>query len=302
MPLARSDPSVVTDLGAPPRARASAAVLAWAITLLAAGLPQILASEVLGYVPRWVPWAEVTLVAAAAVVSALSGRLRVLRDYLLVLLVTTPLVHPGLLPRAVDSWLGSGEIAGLAATQIRKLAVVAALVGLLLLLGYRRRDSFMTIGRLDAPAQPVRFLFDRPVPWTRLGPLSAVCIALGVAAFVIFGGSGAIPSPSQLVAVLPTVLILSAVNAFSEEVAFRAGPLGTLVGVLGRPQVLLLVAAYFGIAHYFGVPSGLIGVAMAGFFGWWVAKSAVESGGLFWPWAIHLVQDIVIFSFMLSVG
>jgi hypothetical protein len=42
---------------------------------------------------------------------------------------------------------------------------------------------------------------------------------------------------------LPTVLILSAANAFSEEVAFRAGPLGTLVEVLGRPRALLLIAA-----------------------------------------------------------
>jgi membrane protease YdiL (CAAX protease family) len=295
----RADRSVVAET---PRGGRLFLALAWAITLLAAGLPQIVASEVLGSVPRWIPWAEVAVVAAATVVGALFGPLRALRDYLLVLVVTSPLVHPGLWPRAFDGWLGSGEIAGLAATQIRKLAVVAALVGLLLLLGYRRRDFFLTIGRLDAPAQPVRFLFDRPLPWTRLGPLSAVCIALGVTAFVIFGGSGALPSPSQLLAVLPTVLILSAVNAFSEEVAFRAGPLGTLVGVLGRPQVLLLVAAYFGVAHYFGVPSGLIGVAMAGFFGWWVAKSAVESGGLFWPWAIHLVQDMVIFSFMLSGG
>jgi hypothetical protein len=57
----------------------------------------------------------------------------------------------------------------------------------------------------------------------------------------------------------------SAVKTFSEEVAFRAGALGTLVGVLARSHVLLLVAAYSGVAHYVAVPSGLPGVAMAGF-------------------------------------
>jgi hypothetical protein len=54
---------------------------------------------------------------------------------------------------------------------------------------------------------------------------------------------GCPPSPSQLLVALPTVLILSAGQRLREEVAFRAGPLGTLVEVLGRPRALLLIAA-----------------------------------------------------------
>lgn len=35
---------------------------------------------------------------------------------------------------------------------------------------------------------------------------------------------------------------------------------------------------------------------MAGLLGWLLAKSVVETNGIFWAWFIHFVQDIVIFS------
>ena len=268
-------------------------------TLLAAGLPQVVWSELSGTVPSWIAWAEVALVAAAALTTVVFVALRPLRDYLLVLVATSPLIHPRLWPGALAGWVGSGPIDFLVADQVRKAAVVAVTIGLLFLLGYRRRELFLNVGRLDAPAQPVKYLFDRPVPWSKLGPLSALMLATGVAAFVLVSGSASLGLPDRLLTALPTVMVLSAVNALSEETAFRAAPLGSLAGVLGRSQSLMLVAAYFGIAHYFGVPSGVLGILMAGLFGWWVAKSTLETGGIFWAWAIHLVQDLVIFSFIL---
>jgi uncharacterized protein len=40
---------------------------------------------------------------------------------------------------------------------------------------------------------------------------------------------------------------------------------------------------------------------MAGFLGWFLGKAMVETRGLFWPWFIHFVHDVLIFSFM-AVG
>jgi membrane protease YdiL (CAAX protease family) len=65
---------------------------------------------------------------------------------------------------------------------------------------------------------------------------------------------------------------------------------------------LLLTSVFFGIAHYFGQPSGLIGVVMAGIAGWIWAKSMVETRGAAWAVGIHWVQDVVIFCFLALVA
>jgi membrane protease YdiL (CAAX protease family) len=280
-------------------ARRGTFAFALTTTLLAAGLPQVVWSELSGTIPGWIAWAEVALVAVAALTTVVFVALRPMRDFLLVLVATSPLVHPRLWPGALAGWVGSGPIDVLFADQVRKAVVAAITIGLLFLLGYSRRDLFLTVGRLDALAKPVRYLFDRPEPWSKLGPISALMLATGVAAFVLVSDSASFGPSDRLLTALPTVVVLSAVNALSEETAFRAAPLGSLAGVLGRSQSLMLVAAYFGIAHYFGMPSGVLGILMASLFGWWVAKSTIETGGIFWAWAIHLVQDLVIFSFIL---
>jgi CAAX protease family protein len=46
------------------------------------------------------------------------------------------------------------------------------------------------------------------------------------------------------------------------------------------------------------VPYGIVGVVMAGFLGWFLAKAMVETRGFFWPWFIHFCQDVAIFTFM----
>ena len=53
-------------------------------------------------------------------------------------------------------------------------------------------------------------------------------------------------------------------------------------------------------AHY-GIPYGVVGVAMAFALGWLLARSMVETRGLFWAWFIHFCQDVIIFSF-LAIG
>jgi len=62
-----------------------------------------------------------------------------------------------------------------------------------------------------------------------------------------------------------------------------------------------LMAAYFGIGHFYGIPYGVIGVLMAGFLGWFLGKSMLETRGLGWAWFIHFWQDVLIFAF-LAIG
>jgi hypothetical protein len=80
------------------------------------------------------------------------------------------------------------------------------------------------------------------------------------------------------------------------------GIVSPLVGVLSVPIIILISGAVFGIPHYFGTPSGIIGVLMAGFLGWLLALSLVETQGLLLAWSIHFVQDVVIITSMIWIS
>jgi membrane protease YdiL (CAAX protease family) len=97
---------------------------------------------------------------------------------------------------------------------------------------------------------------------------------------------------------LPLIVMLAAMNAFSEELNYRAGLLASLHDVVGTRHALAMTAVVFGLAHYYGVPYGAIGVVMAGFLGWLLGKSMLETGGFVWAWFIHFWQDLLIFAFM----
>jgi membrane protease YdiL (CAAX protease family) len=55
---------------------------------------------------------------------------------------------------------------------------------------------------------------------------------------------------------------------------------------------------FFGIAHFFGTPGGLLGAALAVFMGWILGKAMVETRGLLWAWWIHFLGDVVVFVFL----
>src|SRR5205814_9547790 len=97
---------------------------------------------------------------------------------------------------------------------------------------------------------------------------------------------------------LPSALARAAVNAANEELPFRCVPLAQLRGGLPLGESLLITSIFFGLGHYFGQPSGPIGVLMATIAGWIWAKSMVETRGLGWAFGIHMVQDVVIFCFL----
>lgn len=164
---------------------------------------------------------------------------------------------------------------------------------------FTRRDLFLRIGELDAPAKPEGILwFRQPIPWTRLGPQLLIIfgIALPIFLFISFR-----PAAEQLARVwrfLPWAFATAAVNAANEEFQFRCVPLAHLRHALPQKETLWLTAAFFGLGHYFGQPSGPIGVVMAAVAGWIWAKSMLETRGAGWAFGIHLVQDIVIFCFL----
>jgi membrane protease YdiL (CAAX protease family) len=109
------------------------------------------------------------------------------------------------------------------------------------------------------------------------------------------------PSADVLIRVLPLVpiaAVLAVMNGFNEEFTLRAAPLSELVTAVGKDQALLMTTVFFGLGHFYGVPPNLVGVALAGFLGWFLGKSILETRGFFWAWFIHFVQDVFVFTFI----
>ncbi len=277
--------------------------LAWAITLAVSVLPNIIWNELLGGAPEWLFGAKMALLAAALAATFAWQAAYPLRSYLIVLLALS-LIEWGIgALGGTPFWISlfpvnSPFVVSMLGTQLLRLGVALCMLGVMFAIKRRREAFFLVKGKLDATAAPIPFLMTRPTPWTRLGLVLSVCVSLGLLAFLVLAGA---PAPSFLLRalpLLPAVLFFALLNSFSEEFNYRASLLSTLEGVTGKDQSLLLTAAFFGLGHYYGVPYGLIGVLMAGFLGWLLGKSMLETRGFSWAWFIHLLQDVLVFSFM----
>jgi len=97
-------------------------------------------------------------------------------------------------------------------------------------------------------------------------------------------------------AFIPIVLLISLTNSFSEEIIYRFAIHGNLINNASKLTVLILSAILFGLPHYLGFPSGIIGVVMAGLLGYILSKATYETQGIGIAWTIHFVQDIIIFT------
>lgn len=185
------------------------------------------------------------------------------------------------------------------------IARIPTLSGILLLgftligSGITRRDLFLTRGNLSAPAQPVPFVgLRRPIPWTVFGPALLVVFGVALPLFLYFMVYPDFTDRGRILSCLPWILLLAALNAANEEFQFRSVLLAHLRNVISPAEGALLTAVLFGLGHYYGQPSGPLGVAMAGIAGWFWARSMIETRGFVWAFFIHMVQDIVILSFL----
>jgi membrane protease YdiL (CAAX protease family) len=162
---------------------------------------------------------------------------------------------------------------------------------------------FYKLGNLNAPSKPVNWLGIKSTDtWKTVGHSFAVIVSLATGAFIYFNvASGQSLAPGHI-GLLPFILILSAMNAFTEEAITRLSVVTALDGILSRPVIYIASALIFGIPHYFGVPGGILGSLMAGFLGWLLAKSIAETEGIFWAWFIHFLQDVIIFTGLFLVA
>jgi membrane protease YdiL (CAAX protease family) len=303
-----------------PQSRNQTALLAvaWVVLLLVSILPTVILQEIFN-IP--VSFAARTVASLAVVLVALAltffwRAIRPLREYFMVfivLFVTEWFFYDwmGNLP-AINPFMDSKDFfPSLLATQVLRMGVSLVMVGALMVIKKKRSAFYLVKGDLDAIAEPMPPLMKQPSSWRSLGRELSLYISLGTLSFLLIaafpslsaqfksGGLGSLLG--QVLVLMPFVLLMAAMNAFSEELTYKASFLSVLNDPVGKRQALLLMAAFFGLGHFYGIPYGVIGVLMAAFLGWLLGKSMLETKGFFWAWFIHFLQDVLIFSF-LAIG
>lgn len=183
--------------------------------------------------------------------------------------------------------------------QLTTLILAGIVILIVSLLTRGSALSLLNLRKVDGTITPEPWIGINPnqkETWKDLGINFSIVITLVTAVVIFFqvfkNGTIAI----DFFPGIPLVILFALSNSFIEEVLFRFTFVG--VGLNESTKVIIIQsmsALIFGIVHYFGNPSGIPGVLMAGFIGWFLSKSMIETGGFFWAWFIHFLQDVVIF-------
>lgn len=278
--------------------------IAWGAMLAGSLLPTILSPFTGNAGPYSIALTQAVILTITAVVVNRSNRLRVLSGFLLTIAILRlgwSVIAPALYDWAPIQVLLANLDWGPRVFVSRLLNVGGALLLLTTLIGrgFTQDDLFLRIGHLNAPVKPERILWFRShIRWWHLGPLIIVIFAIAMTAFLFTSLRPNFLQLSQHWQLFPWALATAALNAANEEFQFRCLPLAHLRDVLPLREAVWLTAIFFGVSHYFGQPSGWLGVMMATVAGWIWAKSMVETRGVGWAFGIHMVQDMVIFYFL----
>jgi len=135
--------------------------------------------------------------------------------------------------------------------------------------------------------------------WKSVGINFAVIITIVTIIIMYFTIKEKTFNHDNFITLIPFIFVFSLSNAFVEEIMYRFGVVVALKQIISDKNIALLSGLIFGSIHYFGTPGGIIGIVIAGFLGWFLAKSVIETKGIFWAYLIHFLQDFVIFSALL---
>jgi uncharacterized protein len=285
--------------------------LSWILILIGSMVPAIIMRlfvPAVGsdpYVPSWMAWIQVVFLAMFWLVTQLWTKLKPLSGFTLALIAFyggMVLIRPTILQSAiVANWLNEASWGMSFLINTGSKLIVVALMALTLIgSGIGRRELFLIRGDPRALAKPTPFLpgLKESQPWNKV-ILSFLPFYVGTMLIVLWIQIR--PDATQFtraLVFLPAIILAAVINAFSEEFQFRSMLIARLEPVIGVGQAVMTTSVAFGLAHYAeSNPSGLVGALIAGYLGWVLAKSMVETRGMVWAFLLHFLVDFVIYAF-----
>ena len=204
------------------------------------------------------------------------------------------------------SFLSNGVSRELMLFQMVRLISVLILILILRFgFGFSRRYLFLQKGQPKSLSPALPYIgWKKPKSWGTFGRNLAIIITV-ITGLVLFLGADLSDmnlTKQNLPISIIVALFLAIANSFSEEVSYRNALLNPLVDIVGRDHAMFITAVLFGLAHYQGVPSGLLGVVLSSILGFLLAKSMLDTKGMYWAWMIHFLQDILIFTYLMLVS
>lgn len=162
--------------------------------------------------------------------------------------------------------------------------------------------QFLSPGKLNILAEKEMWLgINGKTSWKINGLQLLFFVSIPTAIFMFLAVKSSNSMGNFRWSLIPFILVFSLTNSLAEELIFRFGIIGGLFNRYPKQLMLLLSAVFFGIPHYFGSPSGFTGVLMAGILGYILCKATFETKGLLVAWAIHFVQDAIIFTALIMM-
>jgi uncharacterized protein len=163
--------------------------------------------------------------------------------------------------------------------------------------------AFFRMGNVHAHISKITWLgITGNETWLEIATSLGLFITIGTGIFMFFQLKKAGADYRYFLFSLLWSIPFSITNAFSEEAIFRIGIVSPLYGIFSVAIIILISGVIFGLPHYFGMPSGIVGALMAGFLGWLLALSLIETQGLLIAWVIHFAQDVVIITSMILMS
>jgi membrane protease YdiL (CAAX protease family) len=279
-------------------------ISAWFSILMISDLPDIISKYCFGQVPELLIMFKAAFLLLYLITCLIVKKLRLLLPYTFVMLIFYLSLSASDWVRTSELWIGLiGDDVKPSYTLlylrpfIRDIGVTLLVAGALWIMNKKLSDFYLVRGQLDAPVEPVRWLgIKEGESWQKFGWIFAVIAALAVAVPTILALRPSAEILKKCIPLIPSAILFAAINAFNEEIYFRATLLSTLPKVIGKNHAMLINVSFFGLAHYlYGSPPGIIGFMMTGFLAFLLGKSMIETKGLLWPWLIHFLPDVIIF-------
>ncbi|MHB8128063.1 MAG: CPBP family intramembrane glutamic endopeptidase [Mobilitalea sp.] len=274
------------------------------IVLIASVFFDIILNEFSINVPDSMTLFKVLILIVISILSLLIKELKPLSKFaiivtsiIIVQLITSAISSSSFWKNAFDQTTFVGNFGG--SIVLKVIGVIPILAILFLLLG-SPNEFYLGKGDLSVKASKINWLGikENSISWKKLSIISAVLISFGTILLTVFTATDSTRNKDilQLLKYMPIITLMAFINSMCEGIVFRSAVLGTLKNALSKKYVILVACLFFGIGHYYGAPSGIVGVVMASLLGWYMCRSMYETKGFVSSWIIHFFQDVVIFS------